>query len=367
MKLLFAFSCLLFCQTAFSQLRTFPYKYNDKYGLVDENNNKVTEPVFDALQLFCNQKYNHHTRFGKKDETGIMFYGLVDVKGKITVPAIYKDLTYDGNGLYYFVRKLDTLQIMKLSDHTIVAKSNAWKLESYNSIVIYNDIHTNEKKVLFTDGTQKIIPPSYRPDYIVVNEDQACPVFICKNEIYDCTGKPTSNRNMVTETLEGTDYSIVEDYPGKPDQTPKTIDLSIADKLIGARQLTPIHDEEGNIEAITVRYQNSCALVNPQGEIIFSAEQCSFMDIWKNIFGDGVTYIEFGISGHTGLLTIKGKELLNDIFFEISMTNEWDHGHFNKNIEPTPQLFSVVHKSGYRGYADRSGKVFLPRECNCIK
>ncbi|HUR31279.1 MAG TPA: WG repeat-containing protein, partial [Saprospiraceae bacterium] len=135
MKFIFPqFILLLFYQFGFGQQNVFPYKFHDKYGIVDEEHNKITEPIFDYIQLFCNQKYNHYTQFSQNDANGKPLFGIIDQKGKIIVPASYTDLTYDGNGLYYFVRDADTIQIKQVSNNKIIAKAQPWTIQSYNSL-----------------------------------------------------------------------------------------------------------------------------------------------------------------------------------------------------------------------------------------
>ncbi|HZV70608.1 MAG TPA: WG repeat-containing protein [Saprospiraceae bacterium] len=364
MKIIALFLFVLsLAQLAFSQTSVFPYKYSDKYGIVDEFNNKVTEPVFDHISLFCNQAYNKYTVFSRTDNERNSLYGILDNKGNIKVPPKYKDLKYDGNGFFCFIQEGDSLLVMQIENQKTIFLAKP-SIESYNSMVIASDFTTGKRKVIFRNGTSKEIPNGYLEDYIVVFEDQSCPVLLTKNEIMDCTGKIITQSEY--RNMDQNEIGIDEIYESYSDIKEAGDMPSVKETSFSTGRLTPVYDAHGEIAAVIQTRDNTCTLMNPGKEILFYSGQCSFMESFVPFKDEGM-YIEYGISGHKGLLDIYGHEILKAEFIDFHAINSWDDSQFNKNIEQVPELLNVYHNSGYSGFANTYGKVFLPKECNCIK
>lgn len=353
---------LSFSQLTYSQSRVFPYEFKDQYGIVDEFNNKVTEPVFDHIWLFCNQAYNKYTVFSHTDEQRNSLYGILDNKGNVMVPPKYKDLKYDGNGFFCFIREGDSLRIVRIDNQKTIFISTPW-FESYNSMVIASDITTGKKTIIFRNGVKKEIPNAYPSDYVVVFEDQSCPVIITKDEIMDCTSKIITQAEFHSMDQDGLSMSeIAGSYTGAINAE---INISEMEKSLGGK-ITRVNNAYGEIVALIQTKDNTCSLMSPGKEILFYSGQCGSMESWVP-FKDKETYILYGISGYRGLLDIYGHEILKAEFIDIHAINFWDDSQFNKNIEPVPELLTIYHNSGYSGFANTSGRVFLPKECNCIK
>ncbi len=332
----------------------YPYSINQKFGLIDENCNIILQPIFDTIKLFPNSLYNNITVFGEKDSDNKMKYGFIDKKGKIIMEAKYSNLFYNGNGAFYFISDSLKVSIISLKTHEKLAFAKLKSVESSGSIVGFTDLQTGDMNVIFKNGmVEKNIGLNF---FNFTNINDTCSYIQIRDKYYDC------NHKKLSEEEFGDDDAFISmiDY----------IDISdeIKNKFGKEYKLIPIYesglDESENIISILCKNDTSNLLITSFGNLLFELNQPNKNIEQKKFNGLG-NYLVFGNEELKGLITPLGRIVLKEEFINIEESIS-DYNRVSKSFNMGDNYFKVTHKSGFGGFANKNGKLFLPKECNCF-
>ena len=370
--------------------QVYPYEFRPvkqssegrKYGLVNAQNEKVTEPIFGLIDPFLNQEYNDYTLYytSVANPPGSQYpyhsvKGLLDKTGRVVVDVQDNNLVYDGNGRIAYIPgdSLDTyfnLQTKKRftrnSDervvhiargstyymlvfdlekkvHTVINEhGSTWPVETkpyqgvayvktINNMPVYQ-IETLNRTVLYFDGeghevsSEKIYPEE---EYEGVDENIPEP----ESELFSYGKGPTTT--LSEESRKG----ILDKYP----------DYSIG---------KPIYEESGGIKFIEIKNQfDKIGLVDLEGNLILECIYTKLTPLLSDFNDDKMDdkfYVEISIYSNSGLMNMNGKILFKPNFGFIQ---------FNERVN----LFSLMGPNGYSGFCDAEGHIFLPKECGCIQ
>ena len=375
-KLILLLIALSLHTLAFSQV--YPYSFSPipnssegtKYGLVDVSNNKITEPIFGKIKPFIDQENNNYTLFYTKVESyertsplNQKMNGIINKKGEI---IIQRDASfdYDGNGkiaTYYadtmlHVYNLDKKKVVyssKTYDVMHVAPSIPYSILLYDR---YAKMHTvidenGRPWSLQTKPTQDVKLHSVSKGKAIYKVKQTGPNDFA---YYDGQGNLTHPEEEVLMEYEGTDMVMEEDYTGEED---------VASILASVQAMHPEYRvgnafkrSDGSVRFIEIYSNVYVGLVNTKGDIILSP---NFTKIWTQSSDfdgdkqDDHRFLQIFEYNKIGLLNESG-ELIVPILFGLFQ------------FDPTVNLFWIHGPKGYAGYGDENGKLFLPKECECV-
>lgn len=137
--------------------KSYPFFYNNAYGLVNEKNEVILKPVFDHIEPFEYQWHNDYTIFSTFEVNNrIIKKGIIDKTGKVVVPAQYEKLEYGGNGYYCFhVTGKDTLEVIQIKRNKRVLKTPFLKYTNKRDLVSVELPGGKSRILVFENGKTK--------------------------------------------------------------------------------------------------------------------------------------------------------------------------------------------------------------------
>lgn len=115
----------------------------DKQGLIDENNQKITQIAYDDFKTFNKQKGLYKSVVNNK-------VGLIDIKSGVIIPAKFQDIIPTKNEDVVFIKNYKYFGLFDTERHTFIAKpiyvniislnKNNWKLYSNQKVgLVYSE------------------------------------------------------------------------------------------------------------------------------------------------------------------------------------------------------------------------------------
>ncbi len=349
------------------------------YGLVNAENEKITEPLFGFIDPFLNQEYNDYTIYSTivANPPGSQYLyhdvkGLIDKEGKVVDGISDPYLVYDGNGRMAYIPgdSLDTY--FNLKTHKTFNRSSKEQVNHIARGITYylllfdsqNKIYTviNEHGKAWPIETQ----PYQEVAYVkTINNMPVYQVTFSKNTFlyYDGEGHVVSeNKIYPHEDIEGID--VMYDSESEFGSSSSMINLSEAsrqkilaiypDYSLGK----PFYEKSGAIKYVEIinKYQR-VGLVDLDGHLILECAYTKLTPLLSDFDDDEKDdkfYVVISDYSNSGLMNMNGKVLFKPGFGFIT---------FRKNVN----LFSLMGPNGYSGFCDGEGHIFLPKECGCIQ
>jgi len=372
---------VLFGAEAISQVYPYGFSINSitsgktvhKYGLVSDQNEKITEPIFDYIEPFLNQEYNNYTVYVEKNtdvKDGLNnSYGLIDKSGNKVSELMSPKLSYDGNGAVVFIKDNGNISYVNIkTKKTIFENGESSVVEitkAQNVYLIIRSDSTSQYSVIDENG--KEIIAKREMGYIIKLHE-----IIDGRTFFDVTNRRNNRSKFYNE--EGIEVTW-EDMHGKQE-------IEFYDQILEDDIVIDAYKE------ITPQIRNDLLTKYPESDIIGG-----FKGRDGNLFG-----IKLKVNGKMGLVTMDGRKMLDfkyDNIWEIYTDLNGDYiddrefykvvynglnGVYRRNfkviIEPKfygdftfvrkPELITLYSQNGYSGYASENGEIYLPKECECL-
>ncbi len=375
------------------------YFENNKYGMIDLDGNKITDPIYDEI-ISLPGKYGEY-RVSKEEK-----YGVISNKGVELVKCKYDSIEGDGyidnnnsknagyivgkktdNGIMYGYIDVKEKEIIKLENEKITRVTNLKNNE------LYLVITKNGRNAIYKDNKNKT-------DYIYreINYSEEGDIFIVKkNKKYGVIGKDLKEllspeydelfvSGMYINATKDKNISVFE-LNGKKIENTEYIGLSktSTDKFyivmneeykygildMQRKQVFPcendyIKEVEGT-DLISVTNENDITIYSASLQKLFSIENAR-MDIVNN-------YIRIVSDDEVNYFTLDGKKvdnksvyLKNEIYAD-SKNGKWGFVDLDGNVivkykydkvtEINEYGFAGIKKNGKWGVINKEGKVIL--------
>lgn len=336
----------------------YPYSFEGKYGIIDNNGTVILPPTYEEIELFKNQPANTYTRFQQKDEkTGETHYGLISTTGEIVLDPQPSSFVYDGNGGFCWETKNNAAGEPQL--HLYAIKTQRVLPEAYSM-----------SKVLGVLGEKRffvgLVNPSLPEEHIIMDEEgkilftypiafahtveayytqQECPLFAWNDGsrmfYKDCNGNTTTKEEF--DKSHNYPEDII-DYPMEEmDMSGKRVEVATVQAKFPDLDVVDLAPHAYFYRLMIVRKGDKYGVANKKGEVILDYQYDSIEVLGKE---DCLITTKDGLKG---LLLTSGKEVYQPQFTEL-------HLHTNE------KLIQVTSPNGYSGYAQRyKNKVYLPR------
>ncbi|GEM_PF-2122451 len=405
---LFTFS--FFC--AYSQGTVYPYSYTEKqeggkkstkWGLVNSQNEMITDPIYDYIWFFPNQKHNSFTKFRQKTKKGDFKFGLIDKRGKIAVEPQEREIYYDGNGVFYYQYVDETLEIREIISRKLVhASDSIYDLTGASGIVIIKVLQNRYyyHYAVFKNKSVKkldVYGGANQSPYTINEHSDGCSKLFTEGGTFNCMGEKIEYRDLDLD-IEFTDQAILESsFEDGRIFSSGTINgrgnekTNVVEKRFENETIFPIRKEK-ELLCYIIRPN---LLVSPNGDTLFYNKNANLSDLKRIVdidYKEG-PHDQVFIKNRThpnyhliSLLNTKGEEILkpeytiidfydsvydrlgsrSSRFFVRSSSN--DINSVQKQINLPGDLLYIVHKSGYGGfYSYRYDGNHLPKKCDCLE
>jgi len=383
-------SLLLCACFNFSHAQVYPYEYqpdrdsskSKKYGLVNSNNEKITEPIYGLIDPFLNQEYNDYTLYytNQPNPPGSEYpyhsiKGLIDKTGKVVDGVSDQHLVYDGNGRIAFVAgdSLDTYYNLKTHKHFIRDRQEQINHTARGTTYYLLMFHLEHKiyTVINEHGTAwpVVTKPYQEVEYIKMLN--GLPVYKVKGLnntalYYYGDGREADVKKIYPqEDYWGIDEAIPEPTTDLIDFSPYS-SITVLSEQIKQRILgiypdhsigKPLFVKNGGIKYVEIRNKyDKVGLVDLDGQLILECDYTKITHLMSDFNDDQKDdkfYATFFDYSKSGLMNMNGEILFKPNFGFIQ---------FNEQVN----LFSLLGPNGYAGFCDWQGKIFLPKECECL-
>ena len=367
-RVLFIFVvCLFTIGNLHSQNYVYPYSYNNQYGLVNNDNEKVIEPIYDKIGVFMNQKFNDFAVYMMKSIDDKPLFGLIDKSGNVKLEARFNFIKYRGNGRFAIVWQ--NSGFLEIIDIETGEKINQFKLGEYkihNQMVVFKEKDADFAIILFSNNKELKFDSKYSLKYEIYQESKQCPFVEIGGKFYNCHGDEV-NQDDVFKSMNTFHDQAVDKQNSSTRSRKKPLDPKIADKYSNHRSVVPIYNYAGELQSLIL---DKISLVNQAGEVLFEDEAyCSILLPYPDPFNHFNGLISCGYSNEQGLLNNQGKIILNKEFVRIVSFEEYAKRipQIDYEYDDFSDILMVLHKSGYGGMATRNGRLFLPKDCNCLE
>ncbi len=366
-----------------AQDKVFPYEFAEKWGLVNEKNEKITDPVFTLIEVFRNQEVNEYGIYYKngnsvdpatKKSTTQRLKGIINKKGEIVEGIEHPELEYDGNGRIAISTEKNMVLIYNLDEARKIAEIPRARVEKIISgktfyIIIF---HYETKSNSIIDDEGNTFPVTTNPyqkiSYIKMMGD--CPVFGFEKpanerkhrldfDFYNCRGELVGSNEMNSEGSFFEDQPVFVEEPPPPfmDQTKQQIQLSgLVDKFPDYKLGKPFTDRHNQVQLVEIEKDYMKGLVSTNGELVAEPQFYQIKTLFTDFNGDHRDEKQYvlvqGAKGE-GVISLSGREIIPARFGQIRAI-------------PDTNLFFLVG-GGYGGYASNTGKIYLPKECGCLE
>ncbi len=398
-----------FCAYSQGNVYVYPYSYTEsqegnkqstKWGLVNSQNEIITEPIYDYVWFFPNQKHNSYTKFRQKNENGNFKFGLMDKQGKIVVDPQEIEIFYDGNGVFYYQYKGDTLEIREIDSGQLVHASDSISdLTGCTGIAIIEVMrkkHYDYYAVFKNKAVKKIrVYGGYNQSpYTIEERYDGCSILFTEGGIFNCLGEKIEYNAFEAEfTDQVIEESSFEDggmFSSGTINSGGNQKTNVVEKRFENETIFPIKKEK---EVLCYIIKPNL-LVSPNGDTLFYNKKAILKSLkrkgdshykggpYDKVFIKNGAYFHFTL---ISLLSIKGEELLKPeykvIEFYDSISDRLasrsssfvvrsrsnDINSIQKQINLPGDLLYIVHKSGYGGFYSFSwAGNHLPKKCNCL-
>lgn len=402
---LFTFTCFFLNAQGF----VYPYSYSDnpkereqntKWGLVNSDNQTITEPTYDYIWFFPNQKHNSYTKFRQKNEKGDFKFGLIDKQGEIVVGPQEVEVFYDGNGVFYYQYVGETLEIREINSGQLVhASDSVDNFTGCSGIVIIKVLQNRYyyHYAVFKNKSVKkldVYGGANQSPYTIDERSDGCSILFTEGGTFNCLGEKIEYSDL---DIEFTDQTIREssfdDGGVFSSGTIKDRDFekkNIVEKRFENETIFPIRKGKEVLGYII----KPNLLVSPNGDTLFYDKKAILRSLkrkgnshyrggpYDQVFIKNGAYFHFTLMS---LLSIKGEELLKPEYKVIEFydsisdrlasrnpgfvvrSSSDDINSIQKQINLPGDLLYIVHKSGYGGfYSFEWGVNHLPKNCNCL-
>ncbi|NBC24952.1 MAG: hypothetical protein GVX78_04980 [Bacteroidetes bacterium] len=384
----------------------YPYSYSDnlkksyhnKWGLVNSQNQIITEPTYDYIWFFPNQKHNSYTKFRQKNEKGDLKFGLIDKQGEIVVGPQELELYYDGNGVFYYQYAGETLEIREINSGQLVhARDSIQDITGASGIVIIEVLQNRyyyHYAIFKNKSVKKLDVYGGQSPYTIEGRRDGCSILFTEGGTFNCLGEKIEYSDL---DIKFTDQRIRESsFDGGGSFSSGTIKdrdfekKNIVEKRFENETIFPIRKEK-EVRGYIIKPN---LLVSPTGDTLFYDKKAVLRSLkrkgnshyrggpYDQLFIKNGAYFHFTLMS---LLNMKGEQLLkpeykliefydsiydrlasrNPGFVVISSSD--DIHSIQKQINLSGDLLYIVHKSGYGGFYSFDFKVNrLPENCDCL-
>ena len=386
------FLCFLSFFACFSQTQAqvYPYEFRPdkqssegrRWGLVNANHEKITEPIFGLIDPFLNQEYNDYTKYytNVDNPPGSQHPyhsvgGLIDKTGKVIAGVSGRDLVYDGNGRIAYILGDSLVTYFNLKTHKSFSRNRKDGVRhiargSQYFLLLYNNT-TNIATVINEHGKAWPVETQPYQDVEYIKTINQMPVYkvhgprLSNTDLYyDGEGREVSEKKIypeeefwgVEESMEP-EYGTLKSLSGTSTALPEAAKQKILslypDYTIGK----PFLGVRGDIQLVEIKNKyDKIGLVDLNGKLIL---ECAYTELkplmsdFNDDKQDDKYYIVISIYSNSGMMNMDGDILLKPHF-----------GFFQFNERYN--LFSLMAPNGYSGYCDGQGNLFLPKECGCL-
>ena len=345
-KILHIIILLFICQCVLAQA-FFPYSFENKWGAVDSKGNIIIEAIYDNIPM---PPPNDNNAVGIFQQDGK--YGIINNKAKVLLSGL-DFIDYDGNGdfVWYY------------DNPSNYSGLHLYGIQEQKELGFYNDLRVKHKGVIGYK-TKFITLVGEKNKHILINEKGApvitandiyrgfnidymvndCPmlsyVIVGRKSLYfDCTGQAMTE----DEYLEKYGSPLDQDYPDFLDQSvyEPAKNLESYSTLYPDYELVKIiKSKHSQTESILAKKNGSYGILNFKGDIVLAFEYSSI-----NLYDNFLLLRKHNLMGAARL---DGKLILASKYAMINK-NSQDHGYIR-----------VLTKSGYWGFANVWGKLYLP-------
>jgi hypothetical protein len=326
----------------------FPYKYQEKSGLIDRAGNIILSPLYEDIEVFANPRFNNYTLFRNNDK-----YGLIDKTGTVVLPAIHERITYNGNGgfVWYYEDNYrdEGVHMYSTKSGEQIFYSDSMRVrevlgqDSYFVEVQSPDMSV--KYILNEAGKRLFDIPRYRIFRIDYPEEE-CPLLSYgdryRSTFFDCYGNPTTfDEYLEKYDVEEQDIDFM-DMDVEMDDSPTILSKTEVQNRLPAYKVHELVVRHDQLISIVVSKDYRYGLVDISGAVLLELKYA------QASVNQG--YISVRENAKMGLFSITGEEILPVAFQSI-------YPKFQRS-----SYFFVTTHSGYSGYADFRGHVYLPTE-----
>ncbi len=335
--------------------KSYPFFFNNMYGLVNEKNEVILKPVFDHIEPFEHQWHNDYTIFSTFEVNNrIIKKGIIDKTGKVVVPAQYEKLEYGGNGYYCFhVTGKDTLEVIQIKRNKRVLKTPFLKYTNKRDLVSVELPGGKSRILVFENGKTKTFNEFV--ELIDMDSLRIYKVYTEPKPIVLNTKGKIINHTKETEFFSMDDYPVASEEIEEDDERNHQSDFASLQNILGAQNVTKVKHAIMDYPILAI-YRNPAdgflTVLDLKGNPVFVSE--GITEIKPLMFKSKRTpYLLWKKAGYWGLISLDGKIILDNAFLSIDKIDDI--------------YFSVYHKSGYGGLAMWDGALKLPAACGCIK
>lgn len=340
---------LLFVSHSILSQAFFPFSFENKWGAVDKEGNIVIEAKYDNIPMPPPNRYNTAGVFQQDGK-----FGIVNNQGVELITGL-EFLSYDGNGAFawYYEDPSNSkgLHIFGIKEQKEIAFDSEMRVKhegvlgTKTKFIILKGKDNSQR--LLDERGKEIFASSdiYRPIEVSYIEND-CPMISYmiigrKYFYYDCTGQAMSE----DEYIEKYGASEDEDYP-------QFLDMSVGgEKEKGIEDYRAAYPEfelvkmikskQGQAQCILAKKEGSYGIVSLSGKLVLDFEYTAISK-----YDNFLLLRKYALLGAARL---DGKLFLPCKYAMINKYSQ-DHG-----------FIRVLTKSGYWGYANMWGKLYLPK------
>jgi len=356
--------------------QVYPYYYyphkgytkDVKCGLVSKNRIKITEPIFENIDPFLNQKENNYSIFHRNIEVSkdgkkkhIQIKGIIDNSGKIITGIEGTELRYNGNGRIVQIFNHGVIELWNIKLKTKIFEQSNVQIKEIISGKIYYIIirETEDGHYFIIDENGKSIIPKERKSGRLTKLEMVDEIIFKEDRGYNGTKYYNISGVEIKKLPENLDnpYFISMDINDNEHINESEIQLMIKNKYPDCLFNKYYKDKFGKIQLIEIKKDQHLGLISKKGEQILECNNRSiemlYTDFDQDNKNDKMYLVYNHMYSYEGLLSISGQILLKPNYGMIQAVN-------NAN------LFSLMAPK-FRGYCSRNGELFLPNECKCFE
>lgn len=343
----------------------FPFSYNGKWGIVDNNRQELVAPTFDTIAFFWHSRST--TESAMAWQKGRV--GLINRSGEWLVAPKMDSIhyaTYHNSHLYRVIKK------GRWGIITTESGSSKWLLKpKYKSINMFEgekemlSIVTNKKGTGVVNSHGKMVLPCQDSKVDIIHSYSDYPII----EIQENGKKRYRDYNGVENSLEALlenidvemdiafeDSEVEEMPPGmaptiryETGENGETIIVYSADyrkeRVVvpagyAVERIKTTSHFIPQIQYVLLSKDGKFGFMNPRGEIITPVK-------FDKIEWDKYEYHALlHLNGKVGFTNHNGEQIIPAVFTSITPYNSW--------------YFKLIHPDGYVGFTNSRGKIFLP-------